>query len=382
MNLKLCDITSILERAVECVEYYENEWLNNKVFTLYLANGEKVKFSIAPQNIPHLLGINLYSLKGIINFTSTDPLEMIKELLNKDYELLTKFNSGHLKQTDVFSEHIEDKINNFKNNITGNVVKLLEETIFICSYKSKNSWEVTTKNQKWDYVIFRKLDNGKTGILCLVKNKNHYYAMSNQVPSNEDKLNEFLRETITNQEITFLAGANVYNVINDSEYSKNLFSAQKITKYRALKLYRDNFRCQIDISGDYEYAIGKLGNNRNERIENKNSIENMVEAIENNKIIDVEDIDDSMLLNIVNAWNNHICQVGSNISDDVRITYTTAIEELKKLKNLVANLDKENKRLQTSVENLTKSNELLSKETEQQKQIIENVYQIVKPRTN
>lgn len=382
MNLKLCDITSILERAVECVEYYENEWLNNKVFTLYLANGEKVKFSITPQNIPHLLGIDLYALRGVINFSSTEPLEMIKELLSKDYELLTKFNTGHLKQSDVFSEHIESKLNNFKNNITGNVVKLLEETILICSYKSESSWEVTTKNQKWDYVIVRKLDNGKVGILCLVKNKNHYYAMSNQVPTDENKLNEFLKETITNQEITYLAGANVYNVINDSNYSKNLFSAQKINKFRALKPYKDNFRCQIDVTGDYEYAISKLGNNRNERLENINSIENIVEAIANRELINIEDIDDSMLLNIVKAWNDHICKVGSDVNDEVKISYTTAIEELKKFKNLVTGLEEQNKNLQTSVDNLTKTNELLTKETEQQKQIIDNVYQIVKPRTN
>ena len=127
MNLKLCDITNILERAVECVEYYKNEWLNNKVFTVYLANGEKVRFSIAPQNIPHLLGIDLYSLRGIIKFDSDETLEMIKELSTKDYELHQKFKCGVLKESDVFSSHIEDKLNNFKNNITGNIVKLLEE---------------------------------------------------------------------------------------------------------------------------------------------------------------------------------------------------------------------------------------------------------------
>ena len=69
MNLKYSDIINILERAVECVEYYENELLNNKLFTLYLANGEKVKFSIAPQNLAHLLGINLYAIKDIIKFS-------------------------------------------------------------------------------------------------------------------------------------------------------------------------------------------------------------------------------------------------------------------------------------------------------------------------
>lgn len=381
MNLKYCDITSILERAVECVEYYENEWLNNKVFTLYLANGEKVRFSIAPQNIPHLLGIDLYALRGIIKFDSSDPLEMIKELLTKDYELLNKFKCGVLKENDVFSEHIEDKLNNFKNNITGNVVKFLEETIFVCQYESEKSWNVTTKNQKYDYIIVRKLDNGKIGILCLVKNKNQCYAMSHQVPEDESKLNDFLNESITNQDTTFLAGATVYNINNDSEYSRNLNSIQRINKYRTLKPYKNKYNCQIDISGDYEYAITKLGNNKNERMENKNSTENIVEAIANRELINIDDIDDSMLLNIVKAWNDHICKVGNNVSNDVKISYTTAIEELKKFRDLVASLEEEKKNLQATVDNLTKSNELLTKENEEQKQIISNVFEIVKPRT-
>lgn len=382
MNLKLCDITSILEKAVECVEYYKNEWLNNKVFTLYLSNGEKVKFSIAPQNVPHLLGIDLYSLRGIINLTSSDPLEMIKELLSRDYELYNKFKCGVLKESDVFSDHIQDKINNFKNNITGNVVKILEETIFVCQYKSERSWDITTNNQKYDYILVRKLDNGKIGILCLVKNKNQCYAMSNRVPGDEISLDNFFSENIKNQEITLLSGINMHNILNDSEFSKSLYSDQKISKYRVLKPYRERYNCHIDISSDYEYAIGKLCNNRYEKLENKNIIEMIVESIANRELINTDEIDDFMLLNIVNAWNDHVCKVGSNISDDVKISYTTAIEELKTFKSLVSQLEEKNRTLEANVDELTKTNEQLVKETEEQKQVIANVYEIVKPRTN
>ena len=382
MNLKLCDITSILEKAVECVEYYKSEWLNNKVFTLYLSNGEKVKFSIAPQNVPHLLGIDLYSLRGIINLTSNEPLEMIKELATKDYELYNKFKCGVLKESDVFSDHIQDKLNNFKNNITGNVVKILEETMFVCQYRSERSWDITTNNQKYDYILVRKLDNGKIGILCLVKNKNQCYAMSNRVPGDEVSLDKFFSENIKNQEITLLSGVNMHNILNDSEFSKSLYSDQKISKCRILKPYRERYNCHIDISSDYEYAIGKLCNNRYEKLENKNVIEIIVESIANRELINTDDIDDFMLLNIVNAWNDHVCKVGSNISDDVKISYTTAIEELKTFKSLVTQLEEKNKFLEANVDELTKSNEQLTKENEEKETKLNKVYEIIKPRTN
>lgn len=307
---------------------------------------------------------------------------MIKELLTRDYELYNKFKCGVLKESDVFSDHIEDKLNNFKNNITGNVVKILEETIFVCQYKSEKSQDVTTNNQKYDYILVRKLDNGKIDILCLVKNKNQCYAMNNRVPGDEVSLDKFFSENIKNQEITLLSDVNMHNILNDSEFSKSLYSDQKISKYRILKPYRERYNCHIDISSDYEYAIGKLCNNRYEKLENKNVIEMIVESIANKQIISTDDIDDYMLLNIVNAWNDHVCKVGSNISDDVKISYTTAIEELKTFKNLVNQLEEKNKTLEANVDELTKTNEQLIKETEEQKQTIASVYEIIKPRIN
>lgn len=96
-NLTYSEIEDILKKAVECVEYYQKEYLNNKVFTLYLANGEKIKYSITPSSVPHLLGIDLYALKGIINLSGGDLLSMLKELLDRSYELHNKFRVGILK---------------------------------------------------------------------------------------------------------------------------------------------------------------------------------------------------------------------------------------------------------------------------------------------
>lgn len=381
MNLKYSELTDILNKISECVEYYEKAWLNNKVFTLYLASGERVKFSIVPQSLPHLLGIDLSVLRGHIKFECEDHLGMLKELKYKDYDLLQTFKYGSLKESDVFSAHIQNKLENFKYNIVPDVIKLLDETLFVSSYKSENSWTVTTRNKKYDYVMVRRLENGKIGLLCLVKNKNQCYAMSNIVPTDEEELNEKLSEILTNQEITLLSGVNVYNINNDSTYTKNLYPVQKTNKFRGLKFYKNKYNCHIDISGDYEYAIDKLGSNRNERLENINYTEDIVEAIANRELINLNNIDDSILINIVNAWNDHICKISGNINDDVKISYTSAIEELKKFKTMVVALEEQNKELETSVSNLKESNAKLSKENEDNQNKLDEIYKILKPRS-
>ena len=82
-ELLYVEIEEILHRAVECAEYYQKEYLNTKIFALYLANGDRIKQVINPANVPHLLGIDIYALKGIINFNGDNAIEMLKDLLDR-----------------------------------------------------------------------------------------------------------------------------------------------------------------------------------------------------------------------------------------------------------------------------------------------------------
>jgi hypothetical protein len=381
-QLSFAQIEEILRKAVECAEYYQREYFNNKMFTLYLANGEKVKYTISPANIPHLLGIDLFALKDIIKLEGEDLVSRLKDLETKAYELSNKFRVGLLKQEDVFSDYIYQKLENFKYNFKSDVPALLAETQFVCHYKSSKSWEVTTKNQKYDYIIVKKLDNDKIALLCLKKQGRQCIAVSSQIPDSDEKSNEILKDLITNQEITMVTGMEVYNIYTESKYSRNLLPAERITKSRGLKKYEDKYNSHINISSEYEHAVSKLGNNSEERYENKTIIESIVNAIANRKLIPVEEYKDSILINLINGWNDHICRCENTNEDEVQLSYTEAIKELTKFRELATSLEVENRKLQENIGSLTKANIELTRETEEQRQIIDNVYQIVKPRTN
>lgn len=382
MNLKYSysDIERIIERAIECAEYYEREYLNTKTFTLYLANGEKIKYTINPANVPHLLGIDIYALRGIINLRNDSLLSMLKELYESSYELYNKFKIGLLKQEDVFSDYIDEKLKYFKYNIKLDVPTNLQETEFVCLYKSEKSWEITTKNQKYDYIIVKKLSNDKTALLCLRKSDNKYYVVSSQISETQEKTDKILSELITNQEITLLTGMEVYNTYNGSKYNRNLLPSEKINKLHIMKSYKDKFNCHIDIADDYEYSVERLGDNKEEKYENRNTIDNIITAIINQKLIQTDQYKDSVLLGIINAWNDHVCKSGSKVSEEVKISYTTAINELTRFKQLVMSLEAENRRLQCEVSNLTNENTSLKQENINQKETIDKVYEIIKPR--
>ena len=378
-KLSYSAIEDILKMAVECAEYYQREHLDNKEFTLYLANGEKVTYMITPSSVPHLLGIDIYALKSVINLEGEDLVSMMKDLQAKTYELCNKFRIGYLKQEDIFSKYIYQKLENFKYNVKNDIPSSLEETLFVCHYKSENSWDITTKNQKYDYIIVKKLSNGKNGLLCLKKLGDHCVVMSNQVPDDDIKFNEILKELITNQEVTILSGMELYSRYNETKYNRNILPKDKVKKSRNLRKFKSKYNCKINILSDYEYILGRLGNNNEERYENRSTIDVIVNAIANGKILNAAEYEDSMLASLINAWNDHICQTGAVTYNENELTYTKAIEELTKFKKLATSLEAENRKLQEDITELSKRNSDLTSQNDEKQEMIHKVYEIIKP---
>lgn len=363
--MNLTDVENLLGRMKECVYYYKKTFLDNKVFTLFLGNGEKVKYSINPVNLPHLLGLNLYNLKKYITFKSEDSIEIMYEVCERYYEVYKLIANGTLKQEEIFSRFAENKINNFKSNLKSDAKDMLEETEFVCSYSSQKSWEVTTKNQKYDYIIVKKFDDKKVGLLCLVKNGMKYYAMSNQVFDNTEEAKKTLEELITNQEITLLTGVNVYNTYSDSNFNRSLTTNQKLEKIDDMRYYKTEYGCYIDISSDYEYTIERLRDNKEEKFENRNIVDEIVEAILNKKLIPRNE--DSDLTKIIDAWNDHICISADTTQKNTGVSYTDAIKDLNTFRNLAEALSKEKENLNAEISALTSANETLEKENDEYK---------------
>ena len=49
----------IVERMVACFDWFQEEGYPDNSYTLTLADGKRIDYSILPKNIPHLLGLKL-----------------------------------------------------------------------------------------------------------------------------------------------------------------------------------------------------------------------------------------------------------------------------------------------------------------------------------
>lgn len=375
MNLN--EIEELLEKVKQCVDFYEKTYIKNKIFTMFLGNGEQIKYVIAPDNLPHLLGLNLEYIKTTYNYSKNSAYDMMLEIIENPYTLHKLFQDNILKPEQVFSKNINEKLEGFRENFKYDAKEVLEDTDFVCKFESENSWNITEKNRKYDYIMIKTLPNNKIALLGLVKNGFQCYAMSNQLFNSLEDAKQILSELLTNQKVTLLTGFKVYNRMTDGNFSWTLTINQKLEKVDIIKNYKNNFNFLIDITSDYEYTIQKMLENKYERRENYSTGGEIVDCIVKRQIIPRENFEGSPLINIIDAWNDHICM---NISTENNSkTYTEVVKDLKIFKDLSLKLEKENKDLKNQILDLTNENNELMEENKQHLKNREKIFEILKP---
>lgn len=374
------EIEEVFKEAQQLITYYEKTYLINKTFTLYLGNGEKIKYLVSPQSIPHLLGINLEIVKDLPIFSKkTNIYTLLKEVLENPYQIHKAIQEGHIKDYQIFSKNIKQKLEGFKLNLISDTKTILNQTEFICKFNNEIAWNVTNKSQKYDYIIINKFDDGKIGLLGLVQNGSSYYPISNQLFNSIEECENDFKELFTNQEITLITGCLLYTPYTDTSFKSSLSINQKIDKIDNLKYYKNKFNSIIDISQDYQYTINMLQSNKEERYENKNVIDEIINSIANSTIINRNAFEDTMLIKIIDAWNDHITS-NPSINESNKKSYTDAINELNALKNAVIDLENDNDKLKEQNKVLNENYITLEKENNTNKDIIDKVYELIKPK--
>ena len=374
------EIEEVFKEAQQLITYYEKTYLINKTFTLYLGNGEKIKYLVSPQSIPHLLGINLEIVKDLPIFSKkTNIYTLLKEVLENPYQIHKAIQEGHIKDYQIFSKNIKQKLEGFKLNLISDTKTILNQTEFICKFNNEIAWNVTNKSQKYDYIIINKFDDGKIGLLGLVQNGSSYYPISNQLFNSIEECENDFKELFTNQEITLITGCLLYTPYTDTSFKSSLSINQKIDKIDNLKYYKNKFNSIIDISQDYQYTINMLQSNKEERYENKNVIDEIINSIANSTIINRNAFEDTMLIKIIDAWNDHITS-NPSINESNKKSYTDAINELNALKNAVIDLENDNDNLKEQNKVLNENYITLEKENNTNKDIIDKVYELIKPK--
>lgn len=372
------ELEKLFEKIADVIDYVEGADLQSRRNTLFLSNRDKIDYYVSKASIAHLLGVKINYLISTNTFRSTNSFDLLKELCANPYKINKLSNDGIISQEQLFSAHIEQKIDSFKENIKINAF----ETEFICKYDKRRASYNSSKIENCEYIICKKYKDGKIGIVFLTSDKNGLYVpMSNRIYDDFESTEEDLKELLRGQEITLISGSINTNSNLENDYYKKIVLSPNIKKYKIekLKKYKEQFICSIDIIDEFKYASSKLTQKSQMKYEDSIILDNIVKSIINGKIMDTNNFQDSMLLSIANAWNDYICNNPNGCNDANSKTYTEIIAELKTAKEIIDRINLENETLKTKVDNLVNENTILTEENSEYKNKEQAIMKILKP---
>ena len=376
MEYNLGQIEEIINQIKEIIDYVEAAKLEDRRTSIYLGNGNIISYSIPNNSIAHLIGIDTNYLESTGLYNTRNSFETLKKFCDNSYQTYCAMRDGHLNSKNIFSKQIHEKLSSFKENIKINV----NETDFICEYDKEKAYYSSDIVEDCNYIIVKKYDDNKIGVLFLVKNFNYYVPMSNQIFNNIEEFKEAFKNKLINQELTLITGQTTYNVKSDYKKPFILSLNQRAEKLNNLKLYKKQFNCHIDVTSDFEYTLDKLTSNRERNYENNDTINDIITAIIGRTIINRDLYEDSTLLPIIDSWNDHICQNSDNSSNNNERKYTDILKDLTAFKLLTESLTEEKEELQNKVIDLEEENKALKKDVEEKDATIQKIFELTKPR--
>lgn len=335
----------ILTDLNSCLNTYDRYFYSKKIYELYLANGEKVKYSIPESSVPHLLGVNTNYLNSTSFFTTETKSsnEVFRKLCDEDnwYSLYKKIGDGLLNPDELFSDEIVNKINAFEENIKCNIYNIL----FVCKLDRDKIHNQGKEFMDVEYLLFNKIQD-KYLMLGLIRNEKGYLvAKSSQYFNSEDEFRNQMDYVLCGQEITFAYKSEIISQFSESKPYILPFE-NKQEKVKNLGIYKDIFSCSIDVLQDYCFSIDT--NAVQYRI-CKEIAEIMAkeEVIDANILMSKYGFVPMAVRMIIDQYNDRLC---NSYSEEGHKKYSEMEKELDCLKKENALLTSKNEEMATNIE--------------------------------
>lgn len=374
MNFNLGELEELFEKINKIIDTVEKERYSDKRQQLYLSNGERITISMPNDSIAHLLGINTNYLISTSRFTNTKSFDLLREMCENAYRIHSLHKDGFINYDKLFSPYIFNKLESFDQNLKFDI----SEIELVCRYNSERAYVNGDSGEKYDYIIVKKYDDDKIGILGLVKKGTTYVPMTNQLYDSFEQAKDNLEKYLKNQEITIISGLNYYNVNTDYSSKYHTTLNQKSEKLSIMKNYRKLFNCTIDVSGDFDYTLDKLKSNRNNDYKDNELINTIASSIKSGSLIEEEYLETS-LVPIIEAFNNFLCS-STKVSNSAEASYTQLKNDLLELRSKLTELQKEKNSLTTANESLQSRVTTLEEENTILLDTQDKIYQLIKPR--
>ena len=359
MKFSLSELENLFEEISEIVNFIELSQYQNRRYRIFMANNNSnINYSIPNESIAHLLGINTNYLISTSRFNATNSFDLLKEMCENPFRINQLYNEGIIKYEYLFSPYILKKIEGFKENIKLNS----SDTEIICKYKQERAYISDAKTEKYDYLIIKKYNNGKIGIIGLVNKDTYYIPMSNQIYESFEEAKETLEKYLRNQEITIMTGMRIFNVMSDYDKTISLFPQDKKQKIETALKYVDEFGCTLDVTKEVKFLLKADEKNRNTYFEDNDLINIIVKAIKEGNLIDINLFRNTNLSKIIEAFNDFLCKNKISKNDSISETYTKIKTDLEFFKGKVLELEEKNNELITHSEELTTKINMLEEE--------------------
>lgn len=361
MALKDIDtFETIIQKIEATIQLFENKRTDEKKTRLFLSNGNSFSFTVSKNNVAHLLGVNVNYLQSTGLITSDNSYNTLKELCKRKFYFSDMIKTNQLSLKNIFSTYINQKIDNFFDNINIDI----SNTDFVCKYDRDIAIKQGLMHHDCEYIICKRGKNDAILLLELKLNGNKIIPMSNKIFSDENEADEYFKSTLTKQTLTILTCIKFQN--DDFAKDKTIFlnAIQKENHLLKLENYKLKYNCYIDIMSEYKYLLKNNTLQHRQIDENETIINNIVNCIASNTIITEKTLDISCfddipdhIMNLINALNNNIT---SSNNENGKIAYSKLQEQVARLKAANDILKKDKEKLQADLTqaemNLSESN--------------------------
>ena len=365
------------EKIIDTIQFrlrfYENKMCKYWENTIKLGSGENIKIVFPEASIAHLLGVNTNYLASTGLFNSSSSYEILKELCDNSYRVYNAISEGILDHNQIFSKHIDKKLDSFIENICVNVFNME----FVCKYDSDKTHLLGKESYNFDYIFVKRNEFNEFYVLGLANNNGAYVPVTNQYFDSEDSFNQGMQNILKHQTVTIATALR-----NDRKFY--LEPAKKYQKVDALKNYCQYFKCTIDVSEDYKWQLNKYQENfTTGKSLSEDIAQKLIECIELGKLVTSEQLGISsegmsyQLSNIINAVNVLLINRSSQENGIAFNEYGTKIEELKQLKQKCELLEKQNTESNEKILQLETENATLFEENKKKEETIVKIKQLV-----
>ncbi|MBQ6547104.1 MAG: hypothetical protein IJL74_03800 [Bacilli bacterium] len=375
----------IIEKLDDCLYYYESRDFDYTKFFLEFANGEKITIKFDPKNIPHLLGINIDYLRSTGLYNKNDnAYQILDEIVRNPKKLLSQIEDGHIPPQYVFSDYIEEKLDNFKN-VCGINISNIE---FIVKYeKSKN---FSSEKPLYDGYYIGYMNNNQLSVIGFEKNENNnaYYPHTNLLfEQYSPETDEFLKRLCANQTLTMIEIMRRSKLTEDGNINKTThyyYNHDKLAKLRSCKRYAEMYNGVPNTIVTSIFFVEKVTNLNEEKRNTTSMLEEIAKKIEKRKIIDMHnftanyDSTPDGILDVVSAHNDSLVNSKTNNNSEEEYSYRDIIEQYEECKKEIERLNHLLEKADEKTRQLVGKNETLEKENKGYEEKIEQIKGILK----